>query len=339
MVLVIMVWLKLVACLVLIIIAGSKLSKYGDLIAQKTGMGRVWIGVVLLATITSLPELATGISSVSFVGKPDLTMGDLFGSNMINLAIIGVIDMAYKGPILRLLGTGVVLATVLSTLMIAVAATSLLLAQNLLTFSIVGLVGIYPLILLLLFFLAQYMIFRFGKTKQEEKTATEAGPDDISLRRVVLLFTIAGLATVGAGIWLATIGDELVEISGLKASFVGTLFLAVCTSAPEIVVSVSAARIGALEMAVSNMVGSNLFNMGVVIFADDLFYAPGPVLQAVSVGHVLTALFALIMGCVVIIGIVFHPRAWLRGWVGIDTTVLIVLYLAALAAIYFMGGI
>lgn len=90
-----MVWIQFVICLTIIIAAGARLSKYGDLIAQKTGMGRVWIGVVLLATITSLPELATGISSVTFVGEPDLTMGDLFGSNLINLVIIAVIDLFY----------------------------------------------------------------------------------------------------------------------------------------------------------------------------------------------------------------------------------------------------
>jgi len=89
-----------------IIVAGTKLAKYGDLIAEKTGLGRIWIGVVLLATITSLPELATGISSVTFVGEPDLTMGDLFGSNLINLVIIAVIDLFYtRGPVLHYLGT------------------------------------------------------------------------------------------------------------------------------------------------------------------------------------------------------------------------------------------
>ncbi len=110
-----MVWMQFIICLAIIIATGTKLSKYGDLIAQKTGLGRVWIGVVLLATITSLPELATGISSVTFVGKPDLTMGDLFGSNLINLAIIAIIDIFHtRGPVLHFLGTGIVLTTVLS---------------------------------------------------------------------------------------------------------------------------------------------------------------------------------------------------------------------------------
>src|SRR3990172_3826950 len=121
-----LVWVQFAVCLLIIVVAGTKLAKYGDLIAEKTGLGRVWIGVVLLATITSLPELATGISSVTFVGEPDLTMGDLFGSNLVNLVIIAVIDLFYtRGPVLHYLGTGIVLSTVLSFFLITAAATSL----------------------------------------------------------------------------------------------------------------------------------------------------------------------------------------------------------------------
>src|SRR4030066_2540243 len=94
-------------------------------------MGRIWVGVVLLAAITSLPELATGISSVALVGKPDLTLGDLFGSNLINLVIIALIDVFYtRGPVLHFLGTGIVLTTVLSTMLIATVAMFLYIAQN-----------------------------------------------------------------------------------------------------------------------------------------------------------------------------------------------------------------
>src|SRR3990172_5393858 len=129
------IWLQFVACLAIIVIAGSRLAKYGDLIAEKTGLGRVWIGVVLLAAVTSLPELATGISSVTFVGEPDLTMGDLFGSNLINLAIIAIIDLVHRsGPVLHYLGSGIVLSTILSLFMIAAADTVVLLSQNLFAF-------------------------------------------------------------------------------------------------------------------------------------------------------------------------------------------------------------
>ncbi len=337
-----MVWIQFAICLAVIIVAGTKLAKYGELIAEKTGLGRVWIGVVLLATITSLPELATGISSVTFVGEPDLTMGDLFGACLVNLAIIAVIDLVYtRGPVLHYLGNEIVLAAVLSIMLIAAAATSLYLAQNLPTVALFGRLGIYSLVLFCLFLLAQYMIFRFQSAKGKETQENEVVSTNrhvMSLKRVVTFFVVAAMATLGAGTWLAVIGDQISEATGLSTSFVGTLFLAICTTAPEIVVSVSAARLGALEMAVGNVVGSNLFNIGVIIFIDDLFYSTGPILQGVDVEHVITALFAILMSGIVIIGIVFRPRFWLRIWVGVDTAALAVIYLGAIVTLYLLSS-
>ena len=133
------------------------------------------------------------------------------------------------------------------------------------------------------------------------------------------------------------IGDELTKLTGLEASFVGTLFLAICTSAPEIVVSIAALRMGALDMAVGNVLGSNMFNMGVIIFVDDLFYTAGPILSYAAMDHISTALFAILMSCVVIIGLIFRPRFWPRIWVGADSVDLILLYLGAIGILYLLG--
>jgi cation:H+ antiporter len=336
-----LVWLQFAVCLAVIVIAGTRLSKYGDIIAEKTGLGHVWVGIVLLATVTSLPEVATGISSVAIIHSPDLAIGDLFGASLINLAIIAVVDVLYtKGPVLHLLGTGIVLATILSMLLIAAAATSIFLAHSVFNLNIFGLMGIYSPILFCLFLISQYMLFRF-KTRQPDSTDNTNSQSmdykSVSLRRTLMYFGLTAIAIVGAGIWLGFIGDQISNSTGLKASFVGTLFLAISTTAPEMVVSISAARMGALEMAVANVVGSNLFNIGVIIFINDLFFREGPILQYVSMGHVLTALFALMMSSIVIIGIVFRPKLWIKTWVGIDTTFITILYIAALVTLYFFG--
>jgi cation:H+ antiporter len=337
-----LVWIQFAVCLAIIIIAGARLSKYGDIIADKTGLGRVWVGIVLLATVTSLPEVATGISSVAIIKNPDLAVGDLFGASLINLAIIAVIDVLYtKGPVLHLLGPGIVLATILSMLLIAAAAISIFLANSIFSPSIFGIIGVSSLILLCLYLISQYMLFRF-KTRQPDSAddANSQAQDysSISLTRTLLYFGLTAIAIVGAGIWLGFIGDQIADSTGLKASFVGTLFLAISTTAPEMVVSISAARLGALEMAVANVVGSNLFNIGVIVFLNDLFWGEGPLLKCVSIGHVLTALFALMMSSVVIIGIIFRPKLWMKSWVGIDTTFIAILYIAALVALYFFGS-
>lgn len=333
-----MVWLQFAACLAIIIVTGTRLSRYGDIIAEKTGLGHVWVGIVLLATITSLPEVATGISSVAIVKNPDLAIGDLFGASLINLVIIVLLDVLYtKGPILHFLGTGIVLATILSMLLIAAAATSIFLAHNVFSPSILGLVGIYSPMLFCLYLISQYILFRF-KSGQTGPAADADSQSDrytsVSLKKTLLYFGVSAGVIVGAGIWLGLIGDQIADSTGLKASFVGTLFLAISTTAPEMVVSISSIRLGAPEMAVANVVGSNLFNIGVIIFLNDLFFSGKPILEYVSAGHILTALFALMMSSIVIIGILFRPKTWMRSWVGIDTTFMAILYIGALMALY-----
>ena len=88
-----MVWLKFILCVVIILFSGTKLARYGDAIAEKTGLGRIWVGLVLLALITSMPELVTGVSSVALVGLPDLGLGTLLGSCIFNLSIIALLDI------------------------------------------------------------------------------------------------------------------------------------------------------------------------------------------------------------------------------------------------------
>lgn len=334
-----MVWIKFIVCLVIILVAGTKLSKYGDIIARKTGLGRIWIGAVLLATVTSLPELGTGISSVAFIGEPNLTLGDLFGSNLLNLVTIAIVDIIHsRGPILYYLGPGIILAATASTLLLATVAVSIYVAQNVASLGIFNYIGLYSPAFFCLYMLTQYMLFRFERAQQPQPAISPPGGAEtspISLRRVVALFTVAALATIGAGTWLSFIGDEISQVTGIRASFIGTVFLAICTSAPEIVVSVSALRIGALDMAVGNVIGSNLFNMGVTMFVNDLFYTAGPLLSYASPDHIFTALAAILMSCVVMAGLVFRPRLWPRIWIGIDGVALILLYFGAIAVLYF----
>jgi cation:H+ antiporter len=336
-----LVWVQFAVCLAVVVIAGTRLSKYADIISEKTGLGRIWIGAVLLATVTSLPELATGVSSVALVGQPDLTLGDLFGSNLVNLALIAIIDVFYtRGPILHFLGSGIVLAATASTLLLAVAATSIYIAQNVAVVGLFNYIGLYSPLLILLYLLIQYTLVRFHPPQESQLSAnvsTKADYDNTSLVKVSVIFAVTALAIAGAGIWLGIIGEQISTVTGLKSSFVGTLFLAICTSSPEIVVSMSALRMGALDMAVGNLIGSNLFNMGVTIFVDDLFYKRGPILSYAATEHIGTALFAIVMSCVVIIGLIFRPRFGQRIWVGVDAVALILLYVGAITVLYLIG--
>ena len=91
-----LLWIGFIACTAVIVYSGTRLSKYGDVIAEKTGLGRAWIGVVLMASVTSLPELVTGITSVTYANVPDIAVGDVLGSCVFNMLILAFLDVLYK---------------------------------------------------------------------------------------------------------------------------------------------------------------------------------------------------------------------------------------------------
>ena len=313
--------MKFVLCVLIILFFGRRVAKYGDIVAYKTGLGGVWTGLILLAIVTSLPELFTGISAVTLVGVPDLTIGNLFGANAFNLLNLALLDVVFHNgsftgvvsPSHRLMGW-------LSLVLVLVAAASIFISSR---FSALGIgwIGWYsPLIILLYLFLVR-QLFQYER-RQPSPQVAKLSYGEISLNRVYLNFAISAAFIIGAGIWLAIIGEEVAQVTGWGQSFVGSLFLAFTTSLPEITVSFAAMRIGAVDMAVANMIGSNLFNM-TIIPVDDLFYLKGPVLASVSESNLITALAVILMTLVFIAGLRFRPKRLFRlSWCNLSLIVL-----------------
>jgi len=303
-----LVWLAYLACVVIILFAGTKLARYGDAIGEKTGLGGLWIGLVLIAAVTSVPELVTGISSAALVGIPDLAVGTLFGSSIFNLAILALMDIIYRSaPVLSVVRLRHVASAGAGILLINVAAVSIWLGQDI-SGPAVGWVAVPSIVIFVLYLVAIRQMCRFER-KHPSATEDAVLPRyaDIPGKRLYFRFALAAIAVIGAGIWLAFVGDEISGTTGLGASFVGSLFLAISTSLPELVVAVAALRLGALDMAVANILGSNMFNIA-IIFAVDLSYTRGSILAEASDTHLITAAVAAAMSLVVILGIRFRQK-------------------------------
>jgi len=131
--------------------------------------------------------------------------------------------------------------------------------------------------------------------------------EGISSKKAYIGYAISAACIIAAGIWLAFLGADVAEATGLGTSFVGSLIIGFSTTLPEITVSFSALRLGAIDMCVANMIGSNLFNM-MVIGIDDIFYTKGPVLAHVSPNHVFTALMVILMTGIFVAALVSPPR-------------------------------
>lgn len=321
-------WLQFLTCLITIGFAGYYLSRYGDIIAEKTGMSASWVGLILLATATSLPELATGISAVSLANAPNIAVGNALGSTVFNLGFLVILDALYQRETLySRAAQGHILSASLGALMIAFAGFSLLLDHAGISPAL-GHVGLYAPFFVLVYFVAIRAVHRYERRTLDAYTeaSTERYPQ-VTLRQAIAGYAMAAMAVVAAGSWLPFVAKDIAELMGWGQSFVGTLLVAAVTSAPEIVVTISALRIGALDMAIANLLDSNLFNI-IYLAVDDLFYTKGPLLASVDAGHAMTAFTAVMMSALVIVGIIFRPqhRAVLKlTWISLGLFLLYIL--------------
>ncbi len=332
------VWLAFAACAALIGLAGPELSRSGDIIADKTGLSGNWIGLILLGTVTSLPELMTGLSSVTVADVPNIAVGDVLGSCVFNLLILVVIDFLYReAPVYRRAHQGHILSAGFGVVLIGFAALNLQVGPDGDTYAI-GHVGLYTPIMVGLYLLAMRTVFRYERDQQEAfvEEAAERYPD-ITLRRAMRRFGIASVVVIGAGVALPFVGDRLAVAMGWQTTFVGSLFVAFATSVPELVVTVAALRFGAVNMAIANLLGSNLFDI-LILAVDDVFYRQGPLLSHVSPAHVFSAASAVIMTGLVIVSLLYRPARRLFRTVGWTSLGLFVIYLFNSYVVFLRGG-
>ena len=148
------IWVQLALWPASIGVAGVKLTRYGDAIADKTGMGRTWIGVLLLASVTSLPELATGISSVTVAGVPEIAVGDVLGVCVFNLLILAVLDVFNRrASIYREASPGHILSSGFGVILIGIVGLGIVASGDGYPFGF-GHLGFYSILLFLVYSVA-----------------------------------------------------------------------------------------------------------------------------------------------------------------------------------------
>lgn len=307
--------LQFVLCAALIARAGYVLSESADTLADAHGWGRGWVGLALLATVTSLPELASGISAVTFVDAPNLAVGGALGACVFNLLFLVVVDaLQPHQPIYRHASPSHLLSAAFGIVMLGLAAIGLLAGARTPVVLNLGLVS--PL-LLALYLLALRSVYGHDQAMRAAMAAEAAGdaaaaaaqraaPREVA-RRAWWRFVASAGIVLAAGSWLPQLADQLAAVSGLSRSLVGTVFMAIATTLPEMAVTFGALRLGALDMAIGNLLGSNLFNV-TILAVDDLFYTRGALLVDVAPVHAGTAVTAMVMTGLVMIGLVLRPQ-------------------------------
>lgn len=312
------------ACALVLAIAGWKLIEAVDVIAERTGIGRAFVGMILVASVTSLPELSTGVSAVAIAGAPDLAVGDVIGSCVFNLLLFAVADFASpKVAFYGRLSSSHNLTAAFSVILLGVFGLTLL-APATARFAI-GHVGVYSILLALLYVVGARLLYAVDVRSAPEAEDTPAQAR-LTLRAAAVRCAIASVAVIIAGVALAVSAERIAEAAGFTDSFFGVLFLAAATSMPELVALLAAIRLQAYDLAAGNLLGSNLFNM-VVLVIDDIAYVDGPLLASAAPALATPALVAITMTAVIMAALNFVRRTTphpVDAWAGLA---LVALYL------------
>lgn len=302
-------WLIFLISASVVAAAGVRLARDGDTIAEVTGLGGAWVGAILVAAATSLPELATDGHAV-LQGSPGLAVGDLFGSSMANMAILAIADLLHRQRHIltrvainqALVGTLAVSLTILAALGIATGSA--------LTF---GGVGWAPLVIGFTYVAGMRLIHRNRPEPpfRTPKEIAETKPSSRTLRPAVIGFGVAALAILIAARYVASSAADLAEQFHLNQGFVGMVLLAFTTSLPEVAVAFASVRRGAYNLAVGTLLGSNCFNIAAMLPLD-ILNGSEALLAQVEPGLMIGALVGVLMMAIAMLDILnkSERRLW-----------------------------
>lgn len=281
--------LALVIAGALVFALASRLARDADAIAEATGLGGLWIGSVLLAGATSLPEVLTAVDA-ALLGVPDIGVGDLLGATLVNTVTLALLDLVFaRRRVLHSVASGQVRLAILGILLVAMAGLAIVTGG----WGSIGHVGVETVAIAAVYIGVMRSVYRSATHGPSAAPAVETdGRDRGARRRSLVGFAVAAAGLVIVTPLLVVSAEAFSRESGVTQTFVGTFLVGLTTTIPEMAVTVSAVRLGALDLAVGNLFGSNAFNITILLVMD-LVHVQGPVLAVVSRDHLLTVLMAV----------------------------------------------
>ncbi len=315
-----------------IVVAGTLLTRFADAIAELTRWGRLLVGSVFLAAATSLPELSIDVSAVRG-GHPDLAVGDLLGSSLFNLLILGLLDMSHRsgGRMLSRVSAAHALSATMSIALTAIAGIAIISGSRL---HVAG-IGVGSLAILIVYLLGIRLVYYNQQyVAKTDPTASEtASSSRLTLRTAIIGYLLTATVIVASGPFVADSAGRLAELTGWGGTFVGTTLVAFSTSLPELVTTMAAVRMSRFDLALGNIFGSNSFNMVLLLVLDAAY--PEPLLASVSLTHALTSLSTILVTCVAVMGQLYHVERRIH-FIEPDALLVITLVLGSLTMLYFL---
>ncbi len=319
-----------------IVFAGSWLSRLADALADRTGLGEALFGILFLASVTSLPDFAATLSA-AIDARADLAMSNVMGSMAVNLVFLGVADIVYRKANLEHAAASHV-NLMLAGLLIVLLTLPLLAIIT----PIPSQWSIHPItpVIVITYLFGMHLVHRSHETpmwfpRLTFQTVSDT-PDSNAANDSTLLwpgFIAMAVLTGLAGWVIMESAKVIIDETGLSESLVGGVFTALATSTPELVTTIAAIRIGALTLAVSNIFGTNCFNM-LVVAAADVGYASGSIYHDMSTSQIMWGLLSILMTGVLLLGLV-RRETYGIGRIGFESAIILTVYVVAISILIF----
>lgn len=322
------------AAALVIVIAGSQLARQADTLADRTGMGEALFGVLFLAGVTSLPDFAATLSA-AIDARPDLAMSNVMGSMAANLAFLGVADIVYRKANLEHAAASPVNLMLAGLLIVLLSLPLLAVFTPIVTWW--GVHPVTPLIVAAYLFGLQLVhrarIRPMWFPRQTHHTVSDRPDRHHGGGSSTVWLAFLGLAVVTgvAGWMLMEAAKGLADQTGMSETLVGGLFTALATSTPELVTTIAAIRIGALTLAVSNIFGTNCFNM-LVVAAADAGYTHGSIYHDMAPVQMMWGLVSILMTAILLLGLV-RRETYGIGRIGFESALILGIYAIALTVV------
>lgn len=323
-----MIFVYFILAGIVTVYASIKLSEYADVISEKTAMGGMMVGTLLLAGATSLPEVSTSFSAAA-IGNADIAVGNMIGSNLFNLFILAAFDfLLRKRRILDRASRNNIYTALLGILLtiLVIMALSLRIETQVLG------VGLDALIIAITYIVGMVLINKLPSLDPVAEIEEEEEPDNpsatLSPKGAIIRFIIAALVILGAGTALSITGDQIAIITGIGSSFIGSFLIAAATSLPEAIAVFVALRLNNVNMAVGAILGSNIFNM-IILALSDPVYREGSLIAAATPGAtMIIASGVLVMSLLALYSLIRRNSATVMTY-ALPSLIIVIVYFVA----------
>jgi cation:H+ antiporter len=328
------IWIEFALSAALIVVAAMKLAECADAISLRTKLGGMFIGTLLLAGATSLPELFTTLSSIR-QQVPELAVGNILGSSMFNMLVLAALDLTSPHTrILRRVAVNHALSAGVAVLLTGLAVFFILADVH----AQIAWVGADSLILIAMYWLGMALIYSRNRLLMRAAQEPDEEPEEVaSLVPSLVCFLGATVVLVMVTPWLVRSSVGIAEATGVSTGLVGIALVALVTSLPEVVTAVSAMRIGAHDLAVGNLFGSNIFNV-FALGSTDLFYFRGRFLASIDPALSLAGVAGLVLTSLGLVASVAQVERRLF-FVELDALLIILGYIGAMLLLFNRGAI